>query len=226
MRATLLNISRVIIWSGLVMLLSPIATAQHTDPIYACEYTGDAGLAPGTFNKWKCECGGGVNGARNETCEPVCDAPKRPEDDAAFRRELRCLFNRSPSAGDGTGESAAWAVKTECGFALLDERRSPTAAEVKQSCPAKDQTNILWNFHTHPYEQILKVNAADRGHRVRTDVQPSPGDREAARECNRPFYVLSDNWVFVAYPDGKTEDVTKRFPGWKNSCPALDGGVK
>ena len=221
----MLNIRRVIVWSGLAMLLSPITTgAVTTDPKYACEYTGDAGLAPGTFNKWKCECGGGVNGARNEACEPVCEAD-RPEDDPAFRRELRCLFNRSPSAGDGTGESAAWVVKTGCGFALLDERSSPRA-EVKQSCPAGDQVNIGWNVHTHPFEQIVKLNATDIGHRARTGVEPSPGDRKAAHHCNRPFYVLSDNWVFVAYPDGRTEDATKRFPNWKNSCPATDGGVK
>ena len=178
--------------------LAPIAFAQpQFDPLYACEYTGTAKLAPGTFNAWKCQCGGGIHGDRNEDYAPVCIQPKAVEDDAALRKELRCLFDHSPSKGEGHGEAAAWVIKGECGFELAYEKQSQTA-EVALSCPGPDQVNLVAHANTHSYLGL--INGRLRAIGVEPSSGTPPSDRNTAQVCKRPIYVLTEKYVWVAYP--------------------------
>ena len=132
---------------------------------------------------------------------------------------LRCFYLKSPSASDGTGEGAAFIRHSEgsCEYQLVDIVTSKDSHADQRWTGAND---IVASVHTHPAWSVDPIT-----HRV-TLIGPEPsrptssdprGDVLAAKSYKIPFYVLTDRYVWVAYPDGTTKDVINQFPGWAGS---------
>jgi len=208
------------------------------EPLYACprpQEPGDGGLPDAGLPDagsgrchWECTCGGWEVGKpipdnKFRTCRGVCDdeTPKcklKPIGrDPALQNMLRCFYEGSPSA-TGIGEAAGFIRKHEdtCVYDVADRVESKVNHAAQICTGAAD---IVAEVHTHPTWSV------DDRNRV-TNIGPEPsrptdkdprGDTLSAAHCKIPFYVLTSRFVWVAYPDGTTQDVTGRFPGWANS---------